>query len=106
MRSPTSLQPHSWSPPVWLPSARHTPFDHFRKLPRVLAVRIDTRIGSENHLDARGVGRAKSLPLLKPDHFFLCQAFRKDTVLLTLGENVVIVIDVHVKPRPAPPWQA
>ena len=65
----------------------------------VVPVRIDAGIGAEDHFHT-GLDRgAEGLALLAADRALLLQRLFEDPVLLALGEDVVVVVDVHSKSR-------
>src|SRR3569833_2502020 len=76
---------------------RHPPGDHRYELPGVGPMRVDAGVGAKQHFDTRLGRRPERLTLLATDHPLLFERFFEHAVLLAFGQDVVIVVDVHVE---------
>ena len=75
----------------------HAPFDHFGELPGVVAVGIDPGIGAEQQRYACGMRGAECFALFAADHAFLVETFGKHAVAGAFGQDIVVVVDIHVE---------
>ena len=73
----------------------HAELHHVEKLFAIVAMRINTGIGAKCHLDSGLDGSLKALSLQSPYHFFFVNIFLRQTELLRLTQNVIVVIDIH-----------
>src|SRR3954447_17338183 len=76
----------------------HSPLHHLRELTAVLAVRIDSGVGAEDHLHARADRPLEGLALLAADHPFLVETLLLRAIRSAGREDVVVIVDVHVEP--------